>query len=99
VPGYLNSHRRFFLSYASPVVWNGAIVAALLIFRRADMAHLAVYASWGSVIGSGLQIAVQLPVVLKLAPALRLFFGAGNQNVRTVIGNFVPVLSAGAYSS
>src|SRR6266567_734707 len=96
--GILNSHRRFFLSYASPVVWNGAIVAALLIFRRADMAHLAVYASWGSVVGSGLQIAVQLPVVLKLAPALRLFFGADNQNVRTVIGNFVPVfISRGVF--
>ena len=31
--GILNSHRRFFLSYASSVVWNGAIVGALLLFR------------------------------------------------------------------
>ena len=28
--GVLNSHRRFFLSYAAPVVWNLAIIAALL---------------------------------------------------------------------
>src|SRR5256885_14036331 len=25
--GVLNSHRRFFLSYASPVLWNGALIA------------------------------------------------------------------------
>ena len=28
--GVLNSHRRFFLSYVAPVVWNAAIIAALL---------------------------------------------------------------------
>ncbi len=96
--GILNSHRRFFLSYASPVVWNGAIVGALLLFRHSDMARLSVYAAWGSVVGSGLQVAVQLPVVLKLAPALRLFLGSGNQNVRIVIGNFVPVfISRGVF--
>src|SRR4029077_5729247 len=89
--GILNSHRRFFLSYVSSVVWNGAIVGALLIFRRAGMTQLAVYAAWGSVVGSGLQVALQLPVVLRLAPALRLVFKAANENVRTVIRNFVPV--------
>ncbi len=89
--GILNSHRRFFLSYASSVVWNGAIVCALLLSRHADMTHLAVYAAWGSVVGSGLQVALQLPVVLKLAPTLRLVFSAANENVRTVVRNFVPV--------
>src|SRR6201981_599836 len=33
--GILNSHGRFFLSYVSPVVWNAAIIAALLGFRHA----------------------------------------------------------------
>jgi putative peptidoglycan lipid II flippase len=89
--GILNSHRRFFLSYVSAVVWNGAIIGALLIFRRAGMMNLAVYAAWGSVAGSGLQVALQLPVVLKLAPRLRLAFSAANENVRTVVRNFVPV--------
>ncbi len=28
--GVLNSHRRFFLSYAAPVVWNGAMVTAMI---------------------------------------------------------------------
>lgn len=89
--GILNSHRRFFLSYVSSVVWNGAIIGALLLFRRAGMTQLAVYAAWGSVVGSGLQVALQLPVVLRLAPALRLVFSTANENVRTVIRNFVPV--------
>jgi putative peptidoglycan lipid II flippase len=89
--GILNSHRRFFLSYVSSVVWNGAIIGALLLFRRADMSQLGVWAAWGSVVGSGLQVALQLPVVLKLAPRLRLSFGRTNENLRTVTRNFVPV--------
>ena len=89
--GILNSHRRFFLSYVSSVVWNGAIIGALLLFRHAGMSQLAVYAAWGSVVGSGLQVALQLPVVLSLATNLRFGFAAANENVRTVIRNFVPV--------
>jgi putative peptidoglycan lipid II flippase len=89
--GILNSHRRFFLSYVSSVVWNGAIIGALLLFHRADMAQLAVCAAWGSVVGSGLQVALQLPVVLRLAPTLRIALGLANENVRTVVRNFVPV--------
>jgi putative peptidoglycan lipid II flippase len=89
--GILNSHGRFFLSYVSPVLWNAAFIAAMLIFRKSDMSHLAVYTSWGSVVGSGLQFLVQLPVVLRLAPELRIFFISLTDNVRVVIRNFVPV--------
>ena len=32
--GILNSHRRFFLSYTAPVVWNVAMIATLLIYGR-----------------------------------------------------------------
>ncbi|HYL93949.1 MAG TPA: murein biosynthesis integral membrane protein MurJ [Alphaproteobacteria bacterium] len=90
--GILNSHRRFFLSYASPVAWNAAIIGAVLIFaRHLDLSQIAVYAAWGSVVGCGLQVAVQLPVVLRLVPALRLSFGTASSSVRTVTRNFVPV--------
>ncbi|HEX9255146.1 MAG TPA: lipid II flippase MurJ, partial [Candidatus Angelobacter sp.] len=96
--GILNSHRRFFLSYVSSVVWNGAIIGALLLFRHADISQLAVWAAWGSVVGSGLQVALQLPVVLKLAPRLRMSLGRANENVRTVTRNFVPVfISRGVF--
>ena len=89
--GILNSHRRFFLSYASTVIWNAAIVAALIAGRRFGLATIAVYAAWGSVIGSALQLAAQLPVVIALAPALRFLVSAANENVRAVVKNFLPV--------
>ena len=89
--GILNSHGKFFLSYVSPVLWNAAFIAAMLAFRNSDMSHLAVYTAWGSVVGSGLQFLVQLPMVLRLAPELRIFFRSLTENVRVVIRNFVPV--------
>jgi putative peptidoglycan lipid II flippase len=92
--GILNSHRKFFLSYVSPVVWNAAIIAALVGFRRNELSQLAVIAAWASLVGSGLQFLVQLPLVLRLVPNLRFFFGSLSSNVRTVIRNFVPVFIA-----
>jgi putative peptidoglycan lipid II flippase len=90
--GILNSHGKFFLSYASPVVWNAAVIASLLWYGgRVDLSYLAVYGIWGSVAGSLLQLLIQLPVVLRLAPTIRLGLSVANQNVRTVILNFVPV--------
>ena len=93
--GILNSHRKFFLSYVSPVVWNIAQIAALLIFgRRSNLSDLAVYTSWGAVIGSALQFLIQLPVVLRLERHIRLFFSSLSRNVRTVIVNFLPIFTS-----
>src|SRR5216110_521166 len=64
--GVLNSHRKFFLSYTAPVVWNLAIIAALIWFGGRDDFHLATLTAWGSVIGSALQFAVQMPTVMML---------------------------------
>lgn len=90
--GILNSHRKFFLSYVSPVIWNVAIIVALLIWGRSTgPSQLAVYTAWAYVVGSALQFLVQLPTVLRLAPALRFTLSAANDNVRVVVRNFVPV--------
>lgn len=92
--GILNSHRRFFLPYVAAVMWNLGIIGALVIFgRRSGLAldHLAVDAMWGLVAGSALQFLIQLPVVLRLAPKVRLAFIPLKENVRVVIRNFVPV--------
>lgn len=89
--GILNSHRRFFLSYAAPIIWNAAIITALLVFGpRSSLAQLAEWAAWGSVLGSALQIAVQLPVVLQVVARLRISFSARSAQVRNVVVNFVP---------
>ena len=90
--GVLNSHHRFFLSYAAPVLWNLAMIAALVLFGgRRDLASLAVVLAWASVIGSLLQILVQVPTVLALAGRVRLSLGHAAPNVRTVVSNFWPV--------
>ncbi|MET0624272.1 MAG: murein biosynthesis integral membrane protein MurJ [Pyrinomonadaceae bacterium] len=99
--GVLNSHRRFFLSYTAPVVWNLALIAALAWagwpVRQTTPENLAVwgnvaaYAAWGSVLGSALQFAVQLPTVLMLLRRARLSLRLANVHVRTVLRNFLPV--------
>jgi putative peptidoglycan lipid II flippase len=89
--GILNSHRRFFLSYAAPVLWNVAIIVTLLFFgRRSDQSRLAMYTAWGSVAGSALQVLVQLPVVLKLTRGIRASVAWDTDHVRIVLRNFLP---------
>ena len=90
--GILNSHRRFFLSYTAPVIWNAAMIATLWGFgARYSQFPLAIALSWGSVVGAGLMVAIQLPVVLKLLKGLHLSFAFHLENVRTVVRNFIPV--------
>lgn len=95
--GILNSHRRFFLSYAAPVIWNAAMIATLVVFGGQPQDALAATLAWGSVIGSALQFGVQLPVVLKLARGLRVHLETRGAPVREVLRNFGPVfVSRGA---
>src|SRR5437870_250305 len=90
--GVLNSHHRFLLSYAAPVMWNAAMIGTLVIFgARETLPRLAVLLAWGSVAGSALQFAVQLPTVFRVAPDVRLALDLVSADVRTVVRNFVPV--------
>jgi putative peptidoglycan lipid II flippase len=89
--GVLNSHGKFFLSYAAPVIWNVAIIGALIVAGgRMAQYPLAVVAAWASVAGSALQVAIQLPTVLAVARGLRLSLDLASENVRAVIRNFMP---------
>jgi putative peptidoglycan lipid II flippase len=90
--GVLNSHHRFLLSYTAPVMWNAAMIATLVYYRQSDLPRLAVVLAWGSVVGSALQFAVQVPVVLRIAPDLRFALDLASEHVRVVVRNFVPVL-------
>jgi putative peptidoglycan lipid II flippase len=90
--GILNSHRHFFLSYSAGVIWNVAMIATMLLWGgRYGQESLAVFLAWGGVVGSALQVGVQLPVVLRLLHGLRLSLNYRAENVRTVINNFFPV--------
>jgi len=89
--GILNSHRKFFVSYTAPVVWNAAMIAALVVYGGIPQSSLAIKLAWGSVAGSALQFGVQLPIVLRLVRRLRLGFAAQSGQVREVLRNFAPV--------
>jgi putative peptidoglycan lipid II flippase len=91
--GVLNSHRKFFLSYAAPVVWNLAQIAVLLLAGRVSRGYpLAEWVAWGAVLGSALQILVQLPTVLSLLRTFRPSLNAASESVREVGRNFGPVV-------
>jgi putative peptidoglycan lipid II flippase len=90
--GILNSHRKFFLSYAAPVMWNIAIIATFLWKGpHLDQERLSIIVAWGAVVGSALQFGVQLPVVWSLLKPIQSFIRSRSEHVRTVVTNFVPV--------
>jgi putative peptidoglycan lipid II flippase len=89
--GVLNSHRRFFMSYTAPVIWNAAMVATLIFFHEGNtQVQLATYLAYGSVVGAALQFGIQLPQVFKLARGVRPRLTAATESVRRVFRNFVP---------
>ena len=98
--GVLNSHRYFLLSYVAPVLWNIAIIAALLWsgsqeFQGVDHhSKIAVDVAWGTLVGCFLQLLVQMPLVLRLTKGMVLNPSFGDPAVRTVLRNFLPVLTS-----
>lgn len=90
--GILNSHRRFFISYTAPVIWNLMMIISLVVFGGSfEQFPLAKILAWGSVAGSLLQFGVQLPSVTRLLHRFRVSLGLSMEGVRTVVRNFVPV--------
>jgi putative peptidoglycan lipid II flippase len=90
--GILNSHRKFFLSYAAPVVWNLAIITALIWKGNTGTKfHLAAIVAEASVAGSALQFLLQLPTTLKFLRPLRKLKTLRSSHVNVVIKNFFPV--------
>lgn len=91
--GILNSHRKFFLSYVAPVVWNATMILTLIIFGSGNTQYnLAKILAWGLVAGSFLQFAVQLPSALKLVKFFKPSLDTKVTNARIVIKNFFPVV-------
>lgn len=91
--GILNSHRRFFVSYAAPIVWNVAIIATLVAFGgRLAGSDLVVAVSWGALLGGLLQFLVQLPWVLRLERSLRVGMDITSPAVRKVLDNAGPAV-------
>ena len=104
--GVLNSHRRFFLAYVAPVLWNSAIIAALVLaalgfydFGAEGLEHRLFFAAcYGALAGGLLQFLVQVPLVLRLAKGLRLGLSTRIAGVREALRAVGPVIAGrGAY--
>lgn len=90
----LNSHRRFFLSYVAPVLWNVAqiVVVVAVAVGGATQEGLATALAWGVVVGGVAQLLVQLPAVRSLVPALRISLDRGRPAVRDAVSRLGPVV-------
>ena len=94
--GILNTHRRFFLPYAAPALWNVAGVAAMVgaaaWMKGAGLYGLSLALAWGTVVGSVLQIAIQLPSCWRLLGGIPLRVSLMPDGVRDVIVAWLPLL-------
>ena len=92
--GVLNSHRKFFLAFAAPVLWNAAQVVFAILAWAADWtdSEIAKAAAWGVLIGGALQLCIQLPSIHKIVPTLRLGFNWNLKPVKEIFRKFVPAL-------
>ncbi len=93
--GVLNSHRKFFLSYVSPVLWNTALIATAIVAGRrfaGEQDDIVVWLAWGAVIGSAAQFLVQLPTVIALLRSVRPSLAVRDPGVQTTLRAFVPVV-------
>lgn len=97
--GILNTHRRFFLSYAAPSLWNITQIATLITLGGVLVElDLVVALAWGALLGGLLQLLVQLPATLRLTGGVKWGLDLKAPGVRQVIGRWVPVVvGAGAY--
>lgn len=103
----LNSHRKFFLPYVAPVIWNAAILTALFwgALRlgwaglgatppqdAGPLGRLVLAACLGGLVGGALQFAVQLPAALRLLGGLRPSWSLRAPGVRAALRAFWPML-------
>lgn len=94
--GIQNSHRRFFWSYASAVLWSAAQIALLFGWGKhaASRVELAYWLAWATLGGSVLQVLAQVPEVLRLVGPIRPSLQRAAEGVMPVLRNVVPVTAA-----
>jgi putative peptidoglycan lipid II flippase len=95
--GILNSHRRFFLPYAAPMLWSlSQILAMVLGAKHRHGAALALLLGYGALGGAALQLLVQLPSVQRilagLGGSLRPTADWNREDVRGSVRAFGPVV-------
>lgn len=94
--GVLNSHRRFFVAYVAPSLWNLCMIAAMVAGASRGMAgvDLLTALAWGALVGGAAQLLFQVPFLMRhrahVVPSVDTRTGA----VRDVIRNFLPAVAA-----
>ena len=103
--GILNSHRRFFLPYLAPALWNAAIITALIIVGgqlnlqpglatdSRDLDRLLIAGCVGALVGGVLQFLIQLPLVFRCLRGFRISFSHRVAGVGEALKAFVPLLA------
>ena len=92
--GILNSHRKFFVPYFAPVLWNAAIIATLIALDdRLGLDGLLMAAAWGALAGGLLQFGIQLPWVLRLDRQIRIGSGRAQPAFCEVVRNAGPAIA------
>jgi putative peptidoglycan lipid II flippase len=103
----LNSHRRFFLPYFAPALWNAAIITSLVltgsVLERGGLTaarlpldaltRLLYAACWGGFAGGLLQFLVQVPLVVRLIRGFELSFSTRVAGVREALAALGPVIA------
>lgn len=97
--GILSSHRRFFLPYAAPALWNIAQIAVLVALGGVLLdVRLAVALAGGALAGSVLQLVIQLPATLRLNRRVIWSLKTATPGVSRVMRAWIPVVfGAGVY--
>jgi len=100
--GVLNTHRKFFLSYAAQSLWNVAGIAALVAGATwlvsptlplpERLTRLSYALAWGTVVGAVLQVGVQLPACRRALGGLVVRFSWRTSGVRDVVVAWLPLL-------
>jgi len=88
--GILTSHRRFYLPFVAPVLWNLAQIAGLIIGARLGWEPLVIALAWSTLVGSVLQVGVQLPTVRRLVGSLKPSWDLSREPARRVLKNAGP---------
>lgn len=94
--GLLNSHRRFFVAYVAPALWNLSMIVALLAgagrgFLGVDLVFAL---AWGALAGGVLQLLFQLPFLFRFLRHVAPSVSTRATGVREVVANFPPVVAA-----
>ena len=92
----LNSHRRLFVAYVAPVLWNVAMIAALVAAAAAGLMRIDLLRAlaWGALAGGALQLGFQLVFLRGLLGTVALSLDYRVRGVREVVSKVFPVIGA-----